>query len=185
MFAILSARVQFLRVPDQCKELHKHGADASCLWGWKFDAFTYLQDHKNELYGQVATALDPERALWDITRIPGMGIVKGAFVLQLLGHDVACLDVRNIIRDGRAPRAYRTDGESRKSAPAFKRKISRYLADVSGKAQHYWDIWCEGVAADYASTPERISELHLTSIVPHAYRHLTMAVPVRFNELPF
>jgi hypothetical protein len=185
MFAALSARVQFPRVPDQCKELQMRGADASCLWGWKFDAFAYLQDHKNELYGQVATALDPARALWDITRIPGMGIVKGAFVLQLLGHDVACLDVRSIIREGREPRAYRSDGEDRKRAPAFCRKIDRYLADVSGKAQHYWDTWCKDVAADYNSTPNRISELHLTSIVPRAYRHLTMAVPVRPNELPF
>ena len=110
MFAILSARVQFIRVPGQCRELSARKADAQCLWGWKFDAYAYLSEHKNELFGLVAHCDDTAEALYQVTRIPGMGIVKGAFVLQLLGHDIACLDVRNIVKDGRSPRAYRTDG---------------------------------------------------------------------------
>lgn len=185
MFAILSARVQFPRVPDQCKELTARKASAACLWGWKFDAYAFMTEHAATLYGGVAPENDTALALWRLTRIPGMGIVKGAFVLQMLGHDIACLDVRNIVKDGRAPRAYRSDGEESKAGKAFVRKIIRYVADTQGKAQFYWDRWCTEVAADYASTPERISELHLTSIVPRAMRGMTMTVPIQPGEMPF
>jgi hypothetical protein len=185
MFAVLSARVQFPRVPAQCKELTARKASAACLWGWKFDAYAYMTEHANTLYGTVAPENDTAKALWNVTRIPGMGIVKGAFVLQMLGHDIACLDVRNIVKDGRSPRTYRADGEARKDGPAFRRKIDRYITDTQGKAQFYWDRWCTEVAADYASTPERISELHLTSIVPRAMRGRTMTVPIQPGEMPF
>lgn len=170
MFAILSVRVQFNRVPDQCAELHKRGAEASCLWGWKFEAYKYLEDHAEALQAKVCNASSTRNALWEITRIPGMGIVKGAFVLQMLGHDIACLDTRNIQRDGRKPRAYRADGEARKNTKAFLRKIDRYILDTQGKAEHYWNTWCSEVAPDYGMTPEAVSKLHLTSIVPDSVR---------------
>ena len=185
MFSILSARVQFPRVPAQCKELAARKASAACLWGWKFDAYAYLSEHSATLYGLVTPDHDTARALFNVTRIPGMGIVKGAFVLQMLGHDIACLDIRNIVKDGRSPRAYRCDGGSTKESAAHKRKIDRYIADTQGKAQFYWDRWCTEVAADYNSTPERISELHLTSIVPRAMRGMTMSVPIQPGEMPF
>lgn len=184
MFAILSVRVQFPRVPDQCKELETGKAKARCLWGWKFDAYAYVQEHKQTLLNNVLRDPDIASALWEITRIPGMGIVKGAFVLQLMGFDIACLDTRNIQREGRSPRAYRADGEGRKSTKAFRAKINRYIADTGGKAQQYWDTWCTEVAADYKSTPDAISKMHLTSIVPHALRYLTMTVPVD-TAIPF
>lgn len=172
MFAILSARTQFNRVPDQCQELAQRGADASCLWGWKFNAFAYVEANKLSLWRNVTVAIDTRAALWNITRIPGMGIVKGAFVCQMLGHDIACLDTRNIAADGRDPRAYRADGEDRKVGPAFWRKINRYIADTGGKAEQYWNSWCRMVGPDYGMTAEQISWLHVTTIVPKRLRRV-------------
>jgi hypothetical protein len=88
MFAILSARVQFPRVPAQCKELTARKASAACLWGWKFDAYAYLSEHSATLYGLVAHNSDTSKALWDVTRIPGMGIVKHAYPVDT--HSYPC-----------------------------------------------------------------------------------------------
>ena len=166
MFAILSARVQFGRVPGQCKELRQRGSEARCLWGWKFDAYTYLQQHSAEVFGGVAHQPDSAKALWCLTRIPGLGIVKGAFVLQMLGHDTACLDARNIAREGLNPRAYRSDGEARKSSPAFALKIERYLDATAGRSEELWDRWCNEVGPDYGMTGEECSFAHVKAIVP-------------------
>lgn len=165
MFAALSARTPFNRVPSQCRELSRLGDKAQCLWSWKFDAYIYVETYGEILHRAVTTAKNTRNALYAITRVPGMGIVKGAFVLQLMGHDIACIDVRNIQRDGRQPRAYRSDGESKKSTPAFWRKIDRYILDTGGRAEHYWDVWCNEVGPDYGMTGEQCSALHLTTIV--------------------
>src|ERR1700693_6108781 len=81
MFAILSARVQFPRVQDQCTELAKRGPEANCLWGWKFDAYCYLQEH-GKLVWQAATigAGNARDCMENLCVIPGLGIVKAAFV---------------------------------------------------------------------------------------------------------
>lgn len=167
MFAILSARVQFPRVPAQCEELADKGDAANCLWGWKFDAYSYLQQHKERLHEQLL--LDQQNLdwlLWTLTRIPGLGIVKAAFVLQLMGYDIACLDTINIQREGRNPRAYRSDGEKAKGGKAWERKIARYVKDTEGKAQFYWNQWCDDQAVKYALTSDAVSALHVTAIVP-------------------
>lgn len=187
MFALLSARTQFTRVPDQMKELKAKGADANCLWGWKFGAYQFMQENAATVYGNVVypKGLPLRDRLARVCAIPGMGIVKGAFVLQLLGYDVACLDARNIIRDGRETREFRTDGI--KSGKAFMRKIDRYLAEVEGKAEHYWNAWCEDVGKVYGETADNISWLHVRAIVPLPMRRFTMEVPCHTNmeEIPF
>jgi hypothetical protein len=171
MFAILSARVPFHRVPDQCSELKKRGRDAACLWNWKFDAYCYLEDHAADLHSAACGTNDAGGCIRALCQIPGLGIVKGAFVAQMLGHDVACLDARNIAREGRNPRAFRTDGV--KTGAAFSAKVDRYLAETYGRAAELWDTWCNEVGPDYGMTAQQASELHLTSIVPKRLRHLT------------
>jgi hypothetical protein len=172
MFALLSARTQFNRVPAQCKELEQRGAEAACLWGWKFDAYAYVEENAIQLQHDVSNAGNVGKGLWSITRIPGMGIVKGAFVLQMLGYPTACLDTRNIQREGRNPRAYRGEG-ARKNLPSFIRTIDRYIDDTYGRAEYYWDTWCNEVGPDYGMTGEQISKLHMTTIVPsHVIRRL-------------
>lgn len=170
MFAVLSARVQFARVPEQCRELAENGQEARCLWSWKYDAYKYLEQHKATIWRAVCacpkTKIGANHAIANLCRIPGLGIVKAAFIAQMLGHNVACLDIRNIQRDGRNPRAYRSDGEARKVMPAFTAKIARYVDETWGTAEHYWNTWCNEVGPDYGMTGEACSMEHVTAIVP-------------------
>jgi hypothetical protein len=166
LFAVLSARVPFQRVPELLADVDRNGSQAQSLFAWKWDAYAHLTEHGEQLWGSLCRSTDIADALWSVTRVPGVGIVKGAFILQLMGFDVACLDTRNIKREGRNPRAYRSDGEAGKATPAFRAKIDRYIADCGGRAQEYWDTWCNDLGQQYGTSGEDISRRHLTAIIP-------------------
>lgn len=163
MFAVLSARMPFIRVPSQLERLEKVGEKSPDLFSWKLNAYRYIKRHAKQLLADCSQD-DTRAALAAICKVPGMGLVKGGFVLQLMGHDVACLDTRNIQREERNPRAYRSDGAKHKTTKAFQRKLDRYLADVGGKAQHYWDVWCCYVGEQYKLTGHECSAIHLSII---------------------
>lgn len=182
MFALLSARVQFHRVPGQAEEVAAKGDKARALWGWKIDAYKYLEEHANLLWQEATSAPTAEHCIRTLCRIPGLGIVKAAFVAQMLGYDTACFDTRNIQREGRNPRQYRTDGI--KSGDAFVRKVQHYCAQTRGRAQELWDTWCAEVGPDYGMTAEQCSRLHVDCIVPKKLRRLTMPVPCDI-QIPF
>lgn len=161
LFAICSIRQPIKAVPDQLDAVMS--GDLSPLFGHKLEAHAYLLDHAAELWNDVRNSRTNANRIAVLCRVPGLGIVKAAFVLQLMGYDVACLDSRNVKREGRNPRAFASNG--RKTTVAFACKIDRYLGEVEGKAREYWDAWCEDVAGAYKMTPEAVSALHL-AIVP-------------------
>jgi hypothetical protein len=183
MFAVVSARTQFITVPSQMLDLELNGSRARCLWSWKRDAFAYVQEHAAEMHREIIATTCPEKALRVLLRVPGLGFVKGGFVLQLMGFDVACLDTRNVAREGRDPEAFATKGK--KSGPRFERLIAQYLSEVCGRSEYYWDVWCEDVAGTYKRTAEQISEMHLCFVSPKLRRKLApVAVPLN-HAVPF
>lgn len=150
MFAILSIRQPVINVPAQLDALmHPTSSRESPLFGSKINAWAYLSEHKAELLRAILAAPDNATRMRGLTKVPGLGIVKAGFVLQLMGYDVACLDSRN----------------ATKTSKAFQKRIERYLGEVEGRAQEYWDAWCEDICAVYKRSAEQISELHL-AIVP-------------------
>lgn len=171
MFAICSIRQPVTAVPDQLGELDDYRESAPCLFGHKVGAYLYLSDATTgpALWRDVCalplTRAGAEAGLMRLLDVPGLGIVKGAFILQFLGHNVGCLDTRNIKREKRNPRAFRTDG---KPPAALRPKVKKYLVSTYGKASKYWDHWCEDVATVYDMTPEAVSALHM-SIVPDSF----------------
>lgn len=169
MFAVCSIRQPITLVPEQLAEVLQHGASAPGLFGHKLQAFDYLEDNAASLWRDVCATSDPCEAIARLCDVPGLGIVKAAFICQFLGFDVACLDTRNIKREGRNPRAYRSDGPARKATKAFQRKIARYVAETAGKAEFYWNAWCEDVARVYKMSALEISELHLAILTPRQY----------------
>jgi hypothetical protein len=162
LFALLSIRQRFVTVPNQMADVEKRGARSPFLFGSKLAAWRYIRRHKRELFAAV-TGDDTRAALQAVSAIPGIGLVKGAFILQLAGHDVACLDSQNIEREGLDPRAFRSDARIKKSK-AWARKLDRYLAETGGKARFYWDAWCDYVGPQYGLSGEECSAIHLAIV---------------------
>lgn len=158
LFVVLTIRQQLVTVPEQLEQVEQ--GDLSPLFGFKIRSHDYIAEHGEELWRNVKDA-STRVAMLHLLSVPGLGIVKAGFVLQLLGHDVACLDSRNVKREKRNPRAFRTDG---KPAHKLTRKVDRYLVEVSGRACELWDAWCSEVAEAYKLTAEEISALHLAPL---------------------
>lgn len=187
MFAVLSARTKFPSIKMQLQDLEQKKEKSSHLFSWKLGAYEYLQANKAHLWERTCNAPDTFTAMWELTRIPGLGLVKAAFVLQFLGHDIACLDTRNVKREGRNPRAYETRGtagtnSNRKNSPAFRALIHRYIAETSGRSLELWDAWCADVADTYLMSPKAVSAIHLV-IVPKGFKGALAPQVVR--EIPF
>lgn len=163
LFAVLSIRQPIIFVPEQLSEVSREGRNAQSLFGFKRDAFDYLQEHGTALWNAVSGAAVPRDAVQAVMDVPGLGIVKSAFVAQLAGHNVACLDSRNLKRLGMDRRQWRTDGKPARS-PSLQRKLDAYLGLVEGKAREFWDDWCADVAPRWKMTAQEISALHLTIV---------------------
>lgn len=169
-FAVLSIRQQFITLADQMRQVDAVSLNARALWGYKRGSYDYLRKHKVELWEMVKSANDSETAIAALTAIPGIGIVKAAFVCQMMGHDIGCLDSRNITRLNLNPREWRSDGNVNKTSLAFRNKIGRYVAATAGQAETLWNDWCKDVARVYAVTAEQISQDHLVIVPKEAFK---------------
>lgn len=162
MFASLSIRQPVENVPFQLDDVWERGSASHYLWGWKAQTYAYTMEHRGQLHGVLSLGL--RDALYRLASdVPGLGLVKAGFVLQLAGYDVACLDSRNVKREGRSPRAFRTDGK-----PPSRAKLDAYLGETEGRAQAYWDAWCLDVAGARGLEPDAVSALHL-AVLPDTY----------------
>lgn len=156
MFAVCSIRQPIVQVPSQLRDVMDRGGLSSALFGHKRPAFYHLERHKTDMLRRILAASNNFDRIMIVAETPGIGIVKAGFVLQLMGYDVACLDSRNVKREGRNPHAFATYGK-----PPTKNKVTQYLAETEGRAQEYWDLWCEDVAQSRGSTAQEVSALHL------------------------
>ena len=180
VFVILSIRTGIDRLDGQMAEVDEQRASAPCLFGWKRRAYQHIQLHGRRLHTTLMDVwnADPMDARqWShgaehevirtLLEVPGLGIVKAAFVAQLFGFDVACIDSRNAEREGRKRDAFKYD-KTRKREARLDKLLALYLSATHGRAEEYWDAWCDYVGADYKRTGEQISAMHLV-ILPDTY----------------
>lgn len=187
MFAILSMRQKIYDVPHQMADLDREGEQSRWLFGHKAGAYRYLTEHKVQLWQDVCAATDTAEAIRVLCQIPGLGIIKSAFILQFMGFDVACLDSRNMAQQGRSTEEYRTSTAIKRS-PKLGRLIAAYVAETVGLARTLWDTWCADAGAAYGFTAEAISKLHYDTIVPRGFTAPQIACPfigVSADAIPF
>lgn len=166
-FALLSIRQPFSRVPKAMANVRRVGEASGHLWGWKLAG--YQAAHGNaghKLFNELANTRYAYNAVISIvSAIPGLGLVKGGFVAQMLGYDVGCIDSRNAARLGFAPRVWRSDGLSCDRLVKRSQDYVDACCELGG-AETLWNDWC----ADYARqqgmfySADDISQMHLNAI---------------------
>ncbi len=182
MFAVLSMRQKIILIPDQMGALFEPDEDnnENPLFGHKWQSWEYISNNSRcaslwakikaqcPPHGNYPSSVQTRHALLDLLQIPGLGIVKAAFVLQLMGFNIACLDGRNAARLGWNERAFETSAAIKARPVTLFRLVNSYLDNFYGEASEFWNAWCEDVAATYGRTPDEISRLHL-AIIPHNF----------------
>jgi len=171
-FVLTTIQAGLATTQAQMHDIDEHGASSKYLWGNKRDGFLYLQEHKQVIFAAIKAAVkanDPIGAIDVLTNVPNLGIVKAAFVAQLVGLDVACIDSHNCDRLGLSRSALKF---SKKVKPELKRKkIADYVkfTQDTGGSEYWWNTWCEYVAGNRANkrldTAEKVSKYHVDAVM--------------------
>lgn len=166
MFVVLSVKTPFHTMKMQMDDYRKHGGESKYVWGFKRQTYDYLQEHGQDLYDELMDLHKRTefydkgqpikfvgRQVWShrdkqmmlvLTDVPGLGVVKAGFVMQMMFGRVGCIDVHN------QRRLYSIDPKSlslTKTAkdPTKLVKIDSYvnICKKNNSTQRLWDQWCE------------------------------------------
>lgn len=152
LFALLTIQQPFHRMAAQFNNVKAFGETSPYLFGAKRKGFAWLQENREFLYRVTLDILareDGEHRKADLIQhfmqVPGLGIVKAAFVVQMIGGGTACLDRHNLTILGMPEDAFATKG---KPPTKMRDLVLKYIrtCDRVGTSEHWWNRWCEYVA---------------------------------------
>ena len=176
-FVLLSIQQPTQGLADKMLEVDQQGPECRHLnYGLKRAGFEYVEAQKQAIFERltehVALGLNDvdniAKALHYVYQTPNLGMVKAAFLLQLLGFNVACLDSHNLKRLG-----WKQSQVSITKGLKYETKIKKIKAYISTTQQkgtaYWWNSWCHYVAGNIANkkltTGQQVSQYHIKCIV--------------------
>ena len=183
-FTLCSIQAGLSTIKLQRRDIAVHGRHSKYLWGKKADGYVYAYENAEYMWSKLMSCR--ERGLGDasaiadaivlLMRVPNLGMVKAAFVAQMLGFDVACLDSHNIARFGINPNRVKVGAKL--NADTKRLRVLDYIQlcndlsrAVQGEtcAEYWWNSWCEYVAGNRANklldTADAVSKYHYDAVV--------------------
>lgn len=170
-FVLCTIQMPLQGVKNQMADVRANGAKSRYLFGSKRIGYQYALDHAPVLHAAIVAAIDTNDVIGAVdvlSNVPGLGIVKAAFVAQIVGLEVACLDSHNLHRLGLAEATFKMPkGLKHQTRLA---KIAKYVAICAetGGARHWWNSWCEYVAGNRANksltSADAVSAFHVECI---------------------
>ena len=160
-FVLLTIRQPLWRVPGDMagvEAAEAAGEGAPMLYGWKREGFDYVQRHKADLWHSALRIVDvaPDESdatdslLLHFSQVPGFGMVKAGFVVQLLFGLSGCVDSHNVGRFGLTPADFRSSRMKRLKRPQGRRQRARWYNETVGRlggTEALWNGWCQHVAS--------------------------------------
>lgn len=157
-FVLTTIQAGLSTCKGQIKDVNKLGSASRFMWGQKGKGLDYMKQHDGFLFGKIKYieqkyGLDSidgcVEAIELFLNVPNLGMVKAAFVAQMFGFNVACIDSHNLTRLGLNANAVKLG----KVKPATRRaKIADYvkMTQIQGSA-FWWNSWCDYVAGNRAN----------------------------------
>jgi len=153
-FVLATIQQQFSTVPVILEEWEKLGTDAPSMWGMKRDGYQWLSSvhwksvamtlHRAQRENDRVLAIDA------LVEIPGINVVKAAFIAQCVGLKTACLDTQNLqLHQIDNIEAFRIRSNNRAATRLAKINAYLELCDGIDHCASFWDSWCEVIAAQY------------------------------------
>ena len=178
MFVVLSIKTPFHTMMNQMTDYRKHGLSSKYVWGFKKQTLEYLVENRDYLYADLMhlwdspwqTVADRDKAMMlRLTDVPGLGLVKAGFVMQMMFGRVGCIDVHN------SRRFYKITNKDLVFSPKAKvttklTKIDNYVNICKGhrSTEKLWDSWCDLIAdkhCNHFSSGWDVSKYHLEALV--------------------
>ena len=160
---LLSIQQQWDQVGRQVLDVKANGLKSKYLFGSKRGGWEYILANKKELHKAIfSRTMSLAEKLLAVASIPGIGIVKAGFVLQLCIGKVGCLDVHNLKRFGLKASAFKL-GKVKYDTALGKAKLYIKLCEDLGGSKYLWDSWCDLLAEKYPTkykNGQHVSRLH-------------------------
>ena len=167
-FVLCTIQQPLQSVARQMQDLRANGAASKYLFGSKRDGYAYALEHKHVLHAAIVKACEVNDAVGAVdvlSNIPGLGIVKAAFVAQICGLEASCLDTHNLCRLGLGEATFKLAKTVKHETKLGKIKHYLDLCLQTGGARHWWNTWCESVAGNRAnrslSDADMVSAYHV------------------------
>lgn len=167
----LSIRQPFHTMHKQMQDVDNNGLQSHYLFGWKRDGLAFVRANASalrETLKAVPEGYGDAQALLDVATVPGLGLVKAGFVLQLVTGSAGCIDSHNMQRFGLNVNAFKYGSNA---SAALKRKKALAYLDAcwnAGGCASLWDGWCNHVAAQQTKHWRdgfHVSAMHQTAIM--------------------
>lgn len=177
-FVCATIRQPLELVPMIMHDFDQLGSDSRFAYGWKASALQYYADNRRAIYDNAiniyfahACPEAQERELLAyFAELPGLGLVKGAFVCQLAFGVGGCMDSHNMSRFDVNPARFGAGAyKALKRVASRTARVDEYCGMVGeiGGGAFLWDSWCDYVAElrpDVFENGFAVSELHVTTI---------------------
>jgi hypothetical protein len=167
LLAVMSIQQAWHIVPVAMADLVKHGRNSRFLWGFKRDTYDYLIDESNmdHLYGATMMTDNPVDLLDLWSTVPGLGLAKAGFVVQLTRGMVGCVDRHNADAYD-VPPSQLVFPKGRMTMDAQRHKLEQYvhLTNSIGGSAFMWEQWCIMIAAKYPrsfESAQHVSRQHV------------------------
>jgi hypothetical protein len=164
----LSIQQPWSTVGTQLADCDTEGIFSRYVWGTKLGTFQWAEDETRmlrmfDLVDRAIARGRVDRAHWLLLKVPGLGLPKSGFVLQLVWGRSGCIDTVNLQRFGL--KRWAVDIKKTAKPETVTKHIRRYLALVEqcGGTALLWDEWCATIAQRDASfeDAEDVSFRHL------------------------
>ena len=167
LMAVMSIQQSWETVPEAVRDVQEKGLVSRFLWGFKAATYHHLYDDDimDHLYSTTMTTDDPVELLDLWTTVPGLGLIKAGFVVQLTRGMVGCVDRHNAIAYDVHPNQL-VFPKGRMTLKAQRHRLEEYvhLTDAIGGSEFMWEQWCIMIAAknphSYRSA-EQVSGQHV------------------------
>ena len=170
-FVFLSIKQPFWKMAVQMQDVDSKGLESAYLFGWKRQGLEHVRANASRLravLSAVPAGYGDADALLQVASVPGLGLVKAGFVLQLVTGSAGCIDSHNLQRFGLNANAFKYGSTA---SPELKRKKALAYLDAcrnAGGCAALWDGWCDYVAEQQPNrwtNGAEVSRLHQTAIL--------------------
>lgn len=172
-FVYLTIQQSIFTVPDMLRDVERQGTESRFLWGFKLNAYEWLNENRQAAYQQAMDAfysVGDERsaaieALQTFASWPGLGLIKGGFCNQLIFGVTGCIDSHNLNLYEVEPSRFKAS-RYKNAAPKTRTRLAHEYHDFCDQigTDRLWDIWCEHVADQNDTTADAVSRLHVEAL---------------------
>jgi hypothetical protein len=145
----LSIRQPWAVIGKQLQDVQANGSNSKYLFGSKKDLYFHVMENKQAIFQLLkdtkAGKVSQAECLYNLTNIPGLGLAKAGFVMQLAIGMAGCIDSHNVTMFGVNPNALKM-GKVKAEKALEKAKMYLDLCEKLGGTEFLWDNWCNFVA---------------------------------------